>query len=333
MRRNLFTAILIAAIAIILPMSAHAVSGDVGLQVATLLGSNISIQDNGDAADAQVVENFIQQSKEDRSPDRFWNFMFFEEGYYVAEISCYKRNDARCLVLHTISKTFMDGSYKFHSANYYIYDGKKLMPVKDLPCNMPLQTSDLSDGLGFHNYMHADKDSGPASKDEWNKYTASSNLEYRHISDRKFMVTVHNATPSHRFIEFEWKNDKFLKRPGPLPIIHASDFAGFFLGDNLPAEKNYDDVKLLMQNESIYIFRKGTEDIARIEVRKGAMASITIISQGYTTSDGIGVGTTIDPASAMFVARHSNDTFIDDSGIQYKIDGNNVCREITLKNQ
>lgn len=324
---------MMAALAVIMPLGAKAVQGDVGLQVATLLGSSISIQDNGEPADAKLVENFIAESKEDRSPDRFWNFLFFEEGYYVAEISCYKRNDGRCFVLHTISKNFMDGSYKFHKANYYIYDGRRLMPVKDLPCNMPLQASDLSDGLGIHNFLYAERDSDSPSREQWTKSTANENLVYKHISDRKFMVTVHNASTSHRFIEFEWKNDKFSKSPGPLPIIHPTDFAGFFLGDNIPTEKVYDDVKLVMQNEAIYIFRKGIEDVARIEVKKGVIASITIIAQGYTTADGIGVGVSIDPSSAMFVARHGNQMYIDGDGIQYTSDGSDICREITIKNQ
>jgi len=305
---------------------------DVALQVATLLGNNISVTDNGEPVDANMASAFVGKARENRSDADSWNIRFAQAGCYDAEISCYKRNDARYFVVHTISKKFSDGKYELHSVKYYIFDGRKLMPVKDLPCNSPVSDADFSDDLGKHNFLNADQ-STFRDDSQWTPYLASSNREYQTVNERTLRISVHNATASHRTVDLVWNNDKFSKRLGNMQIIHAKDFAGIFLGDEFPNGIDLGNVKVAMINESVYKLMQGSIEIARIDLKRGVVSCVIISAPGYSTGNGYSIGEKIDVQAAHFVARQGNDIYIDDSGIQYRIDGNNVCREITIKNQ
>lgn len=331
MKNNLFAFVIVAVMAILLPLeSMGAISGDVAYQVAELLGPGLTIKNDGSPADAGVVRDYLTNSRSDRSQVDFWHYYFIDYDYYDAEISCFKRNDGRYFVVHTISKVFDNGSYKFHGASFYIYDGRKLYPVKDLPCNFPVTDADFSDGLGYHNYLHADSNGGK-SQDDWARFLSPSNIEYRMLTDRNMSILVHDGTQSHRIVELQWNGDKFLKRLGDMQVIHNKDFAGIFVGDKVPSAQDLGDVSIAIINEQIYILKKGNMDIARIELRKDVIDRIVIFGQGYCTENGYAVGSQLDTKSVKFVSRIGNDVLIDESGVQYRIDNNNVCREITIK--
>ncbi len=109
---------MVAAMAVLLPARAWAaISGDVAYQVAELLGANISIRNDGQPADPKVVSDFLTDSRANRSQVDFWHYYFLDLDYYDAEISCFKRNDGRYLVVHTISTIFDAGAFRFHGAH------------------------------------------------------------------------------------------------------------------------------------------------------------------------------------------------------------------------
>lgn len=324
MIRNYIIMLLIAITA--MPMSARALAGDVAYMAAQILGDRITIRNNGEPADHDAVIAFMAEARPARREADYWHLQFYDAGHYDAEISCYKRNDGRCLVLHTISRVSADGQYILHSANVYIFDGKKLYPVKELPCNIPICDADFANGLGRYYYISAGGD--PAG---WDGFASQSNIEYRTLTERTLAVLVHNGMPGHRILELAWNGDKFMKRPGKMMLIEPQGLAGIALGSPLPKDGELGDVRLVEINANTYFLRQGSLDIARIDTKKDLVSCISITSPDYCTAHKISVGTQIDISSRIFASRLGSDIIVDQQGVQYRIDGNNICREIVIK--
>ncbi len=318
--------LLIIIMAAMMPCGALALQGDVAYMAARMLGTGISVRLGGEPAEQDKVAEYMEASRQGRTDQQYWHFDFVCDGYYDAEVSCYKRNDGRCLVLHTISTLSADSKYTLHSASCYIFDGRKLYPVKELPCNMPICDADFANGLGMYYYM-----TGGGQADDWQKLQAPSNIEYRTLTERSLAVLVHDGTPGHRIVELAWNGDKFMKRPGKMQLINATDLGGVAIGQPLPKDGDLGDVRVVTINDNTFYIRQGSIDIARVDTKKDLVSCITIMSPDYCTEHKLSVGAPIDPGSKIFASRLGSDVFVDQQGRQYRVDANNICREIVIK--